>query len=394
MNNIYGWTNNNLVKFPDLLVDNQFVNGNLSISNKSYFNNVDISGNTLLNTLSVSNKIINYGTISVNGVATFSNIMSVAGPLYSTYLSVQSIKTGFVSASSVYSDTMGIFNNIVNTGTIMSSIINTNILSTGDIIGHNIDISNNLNVGNTLSVSGISTLTSLSVNSFSKFNQIDASGTVSLRNTLSVANTSFFNNSISISNSGYINGNLSISGNLYTNYSYIGGYSTYIAMTDPSYTDVSGILQMGVGADITTYGNILQTIINRGTYLSSTGLYSGSLIDTSLNRFNILSTGIYKFSVSLSLSAKSNNVNIDGNALFDVFINGSQYSNSPTNTVFWCRQSLPYVYEEHFNNIHFEYLCRLSNGDFIDVRARQETASNIDFYTIYNGATLELTKIA
>ena len=58
MNNIYGWTNNNLVKFPDLLVDNQFVNGNLSISNKSYFNNVDISGNTLLNTLSVSNKIV------------------------------------------------------------------------------------------------------------------------------------------------------------------------------------------------------------------------------------------------------------------------------------------------------------------------------------------------
>ncbi len=394
MNNIYGWTNNNLVKFPDLLVDNQFVNGNLSISNKSYFNNVDISGNTLLNTLSVSNKIINYGTISVNGVATFSNIMSVAGPLYSTYLSVQSIKTGFVSASSVYSDTMGIFNNIVNTGTIMSSIINTNILSTGDIIGHNIDISNNLNVGNTLSVSGISTLTSLSVNSFSKLNQIDASGTVILRNTLSVANTSFFNNSISISNSGYINGNLSISGNLYTSYSYIGGYSTYISMTDPSYTDVSGILQMGVGADITTYGNILQTIINRGTYIYTSGLYSGSIIDTSLNRFNILSTGLYKFSVSLSLSAKSNNTNVDGNAIFDVFINGTQYSNPPTNTVFWCRQSLPYVYEQHYNNIHFEYLCRLSNGDFIDVRARQEIASNVNFYSIYNGATLELTKIA
>ncbi len=394
MNNIYGWTNNNLVKFPDLLVDNQFVNGNLSISNKSYFNNVDISGNTLLNTLSVSNKIINYGTISVNGVATFSNIMSVAGPLYSTYLSVQSIKTGFVSASSVYSDTMGIFNNIVNTGTIMSSIINTNILSTGDIIGHNIDISNNLNIGNTLSVSGISTLTSLSVNSFSKFNQIDVSGTVSLRNTLSVADTSFFNNSISISNSGYVSGNLSISGNLYTSYSYIGGYSSIIGMTDPSYNDLSGNLAMGTGSDVSTYGNIIQSIFNRISYLSNNGINSGSIIDTSNNRFNILTNGLYKFIVSIGISSFSNNINKDGNGLIEVFINNSQYSNSPTNTILWCRKTLPYIYDSHCNNLHFEYLCRLYNGDFIDVRARQEFASNVNSYTICNGSTIELIRIA
>ncbi len=165
-------------------------------------------------------------------------------------------------------------------------------------------------------------------------------------------------------------------------------------MTDPSYTDSSANFPMGTGNDTSTYANVIETILHRGTYILNTGTNSGSQIDTGVHRFNILTDGLYKFIVSFAITAFGNNINNDGNAVFEVFINGSQYSNSPTNTVLLNRRTLPYIYENHCNNMHFEYLCRLYAGDFIDIRGRQEYNSNVNSYAICNGATIELVKIS
>jgi hypothetical protein len=345
-----------------------YITSNLiSISNNSYFNNLDVSG-TLRNNISYINS-----------------------------LSVNSILSSSISISQTA---------FINTISVSSSYNSSNLSVAGITYLSNLDVSGTTSLNNTLSVSGTTSLSNLDVSGTTSLNNtlsvygstslydLDVSGTTSLHNTLSVADSTYFKTFISVGTNGYIDGDLTVIGNLYNSSQlYFASFTNILSMTDPSYNDSSANFAMGTGTNITTYGNIIETIINRGSYLYNTGLKCGSVIDTSLNRFNITSTGLYKFTVSIGIIAFSNNTNNDGNGIFEVFINGSQYSNSPTNTVLWCRRNLPYIYEEHCNIVHFDYLCRLYNGDYIDVRARQELTSNVISYSLCNGATIELTKI-
>jgi len=103
-------------------------------------------------------------------------------------------------------------------------------------------------------------------------------------------------------------------------------------MTASNYITVS--VPIPCGNDVTTYGNIITTVLNRGSYNNSQGSLCGSTLDTVNKRFNINQTGKYLFTLTLN------------------------------------------------------------NGDFIDIRAAQtSSSSSVSSYNLINGATITLKKI-
>jgi hypothetical protein len=76
-----------------------------------------------------------------------------------------------------------------------------------------------------------------------------------------------------------------------------------------------------------------------------------------------------------------------------IFINNSQFSNSPTNTIFWGTFGV-FVNTTIPQTFSMSYLTlTLNSGDYIDIRGRQSVASSSTGYTIGNGTTICLERI-
>ena len=162
-----------------------------------------------------------------------------------------------------------------------------------------------------------------------------------------------------------------------------------LSITDASYTTTTVAFTAGSGADTTTYGNYIQAMLNKVTYNHEEGLICGSTLDTSNYRFNILVSGVYL----LTLSTSINSLTANGNLINHVFINGTQYSNSPTNTVFWGSFGvfMNTIIPETFSMTYLT--LRLNPGDFIDIRGRQSVSSSSTGYTLGNGTTICLERV-
>jgi hypothetical protein len=151
-------------------------------------------------------------------------------------------------------------------------------------------------------------------------------------------------------------------------------------------------LLSGVGGNVTTYGNVISCILSGISYTHSQPVGCYSTLDTANGRFIIQKSGRYKISLSTSIRS----ITATGNLMFNVFINGNQYINPPTNTLYWATFTNMSLFSNAnalaTNQFSMEYYTATLNvSDYIDIRARQVVSSTVTSYLLANGTTITLS---
>jgi len=379
-------------------------NGNIVLDPSSNLKLNKLSNSTASNILYYNDttKVVSYGTNTIAGFSLI-NDWSSNGKLYPTLVDGSGNNKPIYNNSYLYyvNDDNTLYCNNFKGESLKSNATNSNItiegLGTGDVIlksnntnvltvkdTNEIDIAGNTNISSTKAINflGDISIKQGSVNkiyttSSGSVLNIDVS-TVQLNNISSSAQTNIL----------YIN---PITKELSYSYGLFDcSPKNILSMTSRTYTTNFSDLSCGVGSDITTYGNYIQAILKKGTYNLNQGLICGSTLDLSNNRFNITTSGFYLLSLSVGVISLGST----GNLISHIFVNNSQYSNSPTNTIFWGAYGMSNISAISPSSINVSnFTLQLNNGDYIDIRARQTSGTITTGYQIFNGATISLERI-
>jgi hypothetical protein len=152
------------------------------------------------------------------------------------------------------------------------------------------------------------------------------------------------------------------------------------------YSTTAQSFSSGLSSTILT-SNLIQRMIAAGTYFH-TQPAMGATLDTANFRFNINEPGSYRIQANLAVLSGGSTANFR----ILVAINGSQYSNSPTNSIFWCFRDTV-TYNIFYSNITLDFHGQFTTGDFISILCAPAVSTSATTFLISNGATVSLTRI-
>lgn len=154
-----------------------------------------------------------------------------------------------------------------------------------------------------------------------------------------------------------------------------------------STTSVSINSSLPAGANTTTTANFIQRLLAGGTYLHSQPSM-GATLDAVNGRYNITETGKFRVQVNTAVLSTGST----GTFRIEIAIDGTQYSNSPTNTILWCWSDVSTT-NTVYNGVSLDFHCGLNAGQNISVLCIQPVASSATSYLMSNGSTISITRI-